>query len=125
PFKEVLHHIVLQEEIDQVDQNPITYPDYGVSMIEADFTWDSHAAHGTDNFDNLLLQYAWKQCPHSRELPIATWIDKKVTESNFNGLMYPEQTPNGVDLCVYFYNGQNDRRTKEDLKLLCSLRKLG
>ncbi|OBZ83288.1 hypothetical protein A0J61_08663 [Choanephora cucurbitarum] len=125
PFKEVLHHIVLQEEIDQVDQNPITYPDYGVSMIEADFTWDSHAAHGTDNFDNLLLQYAWKQCPHSRELPIATWIDKKVTESNFNGLMYPEQTPNGVDLCVYFYDGQNDRRTKEDLKLLCSLRKLG
>lgn len=127
PFKEIKHNLVL---LDDEEPNLVsdTFEDIGVSMIEADFTWNSNAVNYSNDANNLLLQYAWYQCPNPRELPTA-WLEQEIfspTATKFIGSMYPEQTPNGIDLCVYFYDGPTDEeRTKNDLELLCLLRKLG
>lgn len=127
PFKEIKHNIVLLSDDDDDDTNLISdsFEDIGVSMIEADFTWNSNAVNYSNDPTNLLLQYAWNQCPNPRELPSA-WIENQINKTKFIGYMFPETTPNGIDLCVYFYDGPKDEeRTKKDLGLLCLLRKLG
>lgn len=125
PFKEIKHNVLLLSDIDEPDLVSDSYEDIGVSMIEADFTWNSNAVIYSNHPDNLLLQYAWHQCPNPRELPAASWLEAEVHKTKFTGSMYPQTTPNGIDLCVYFYDGQDDERTKQDLRLLCTLRKLG
>jgi phenylpyruvate tautomerase PptA (4-oxalocrotonate tautomerase family) len=125
PFKEIKHNVLLLSDVDDPDLISDSYEDIGVSMIEADFTWNSNAVNYSNHPDNLLLQYAWHQCPNPRELPAASWLEAQVHKTKFTGLMCPQTTPNGIDLCVYFYDGQDDERTKQDLKLLCTLRKLG
>jgi phenylpyruvate tautomerase PptA (4-oxalocrotonate tautomerase family) len=125
PFKEIKHNVLLLSDVDEPDLISDSYEDIGVSMIEADFTWNSNAVTYSNHPDNLLLQYAWHQCPNPRELPAASWLEAEVYRTKFTGFMYPQTTPNGIDLCVYFYDGQDDERTKQDLKLLCTLRKLG
>ncbi|KAI8070555.1 uncharacterized protein B0P05DRAFT_459338, partial [Gilbertella persicaria] len=125
PFKETKHNVLLLSDPDDEDLISDTCEDIGVSLIEADFTWNSNAVSYANHPDTLLLQYAWHQCPNPRELPAAAWVENKLFKSKFTGYMYPERTPNGIDLCVYFYDGQNDERTKQDLLLLCTLRKLG
>ncbi|CEP17627.1 hypothetical protein [Parasitella parasitica] len=124
PFKEVKHNIILLSDEDAPELLSETCEDVGVSMIEADFTWNSNAIRFSNDPDNLLFKYAWDQCPNPRELP-AAWMEDKIKDYKFTGFMYPEATPNGIDLCVYFYDGQDDEKTKCDLNLLCSLRKLG
>ncbi|KAK4517858.1 uncharacterized protein ATC70_001206 [Mucor velutinosus] len=124
PFKEIKHNIILLSDDDAPELLSETCEDVGVSMIEADFTWNSNAIRFSNDPDNLLFKYAWDQCPNPRELP-AAWMEDKIRDHKFTGFMYPEATPNGIDLCVYFYDGQDDEKTKCDLNLLCSLRKLG
>ncbi|KAL9556076.1 hypothetical protein MBANPS3_002036 [Mucor bainieri] len=124
PFKEIKHNIILLSDDDAPELLSETCEDVGVSMIEADFTWNSNALRFSNDPDNLLFKYAWDQCPNPRELP-AAWMEDKIKDYKFTGFMYPEATPNGIDLCVYFYDGQDDEKTKCDLNLLCSLRKLG
>lgn len=124
PFKEIKHNIILLSDDDAPELLSETCEDVGVSIIEADFTWSSNAIRFSNDPDNLLFKYAWDQCPNPRELP-AAWMEDKIKDYKFTGFMYPEATPNGIDLCVYFYDGQDDEKTKCDLNLLCSLRKLG
>ncbi|GAA5801160.1 hypothetical protein HPULCUR_006602 [Helicostylum pulchrum] len=125
PFKEIKHNIVLLSDDDDPNLISDSFEDIGVSMIEADFTWNSNAVNYSNDPTNLLLQYAWNQCPNPRDLPSA-WIENKISKTKFIGYMFPETTPNGIDLCVYFYDGsKNEERTKKDLELLCLLRKLG
>jgi hypothetical protein len=124
PFKEIKHNIILLSDDDAPELLSETCEDVGVSIIEADFTWNSNAIRFSNDPDNLLFKYAWDQCPNPRELP-AAWMEDKIKDYKFTGFMYPEATPNGIDLCVYFYDGQDDEKTKCDLNLLCSLRKLG
>lgn len=122
PFKEVKHNLLLLNDEDLISD---ICEDYGVSMIEADFTWNSNAVNYSIDSKKLLLQYAWNQCPNPRELPSA-WLEAELSQTEFKGYMYPEKTPNGIDLCVYFYDGPIDEeRTSEDLNTLCILRKLG
>lgn len=124
PFKEIKHNIILLSDDDAPELLSETCEDVGVSMIEADFTWNSNAIRFSNDPNSLLFKYAWDQCPNPRELP-AAWMEDKIKDYKFTGFMYPEATPNGIDLCVYFYDGQDDEKTKCDLNLLCSLRKLG
>lgn len=124
PFKELKHNAVLLNDEDLLSD---ICEDYGVSMIEADFTWSSTAVNYSPDAKKLLLQYAWNQCPNPRDLPSA-WLEAEISPQNeFKGQMYPDKTPNGIDLCVYFYDGptHDDPRTCEDLNTLCILRKLG
>ncbi|KAI7875523.1 uncharacterized protein EV154DRAFT_391348, partial [Mucor mucedo] len=124
PFKEVKHNALLLNE-DEEELVSHICEDYGVSMIEADFTWHSNAVNYSRDPTQLLLQYAWNQCPNPRELPSA-WLEAQLSQTEFQGQMYPEKTPNGIDLCVYFYDGPaHDDRTNQDLNTLCILRKLG
>ncbi|CAO3656979.1 unnamed protein product [Mucor hiemalis] len=131
PFKEIKHNILLLSDEDDPNLNSDICEDIGVSMIEADFTWNSNAVNYSNDPNNLLLQYAWNQCPNPRDLPTA-WLENQIftsSKSRFTGYMHPETTPNGIDLCVYFYDGllnkEDESRTKDDLQLLCLLRKLG
>ncbi|KAI9483294.1 MAG: hypothetical protein EXX96DRAFT_456938, partial [Benjaminiella poitrasii] len=123
-FKEVKHNVLLLSVEDESELTSDTCEDMGVSMIEADFTWNSNATMYSNDPNNLLLQYAWKQCPNPNDLH-AAWLEEKISKTEFKGYVYPEPTPNGIDLCVYFYDGQDDKRTKKDLLLLCTLRQLG
>lgn len=131
PFKEIKHNILLLSDEDDPNLISDICEDIGVSMIEADFTWNSNAVNYSNDPNNLLLQYAWNQCPNPRDLPTA-WLENQIftsSKSRFTGYMQPETTPNGIDLCVYFYDGllnkEDESRTKDDLQLLCLLRKLG
>lgn len=124
PFKEVKHNAILLND-DEDELLSDICEDYGVSIIEADFTWNSNAVNYSRDPNQLLLQYAWNQCPNPRELPSA-WLEAQLTQTDFQGQMYAEKTPNGIDLCVYFYDGPaHDERTSQDLHTLCILRKLG
>lgn len=125
PFKEIKHNVLLLSDDDDPNLISDICEDIGVSIIEADFTWNSNAVNYSNDPNNLLLQYAWNQCPNPRELPTA-WLENQLKQHIFTGYMHPEVTPNGIDLCVYFYDGPSDEiRTKDDLELLCLLRKLG
>ncbi|KAL0145522.1 hypothetical protein V8B55DRAFT_1462423 [Mucor lusitanicus] len=99
PFKEIKHNIILLSDDDAPELLSETCEDVGVSMIEADFTWNSNAIRFSNDPDNLLFKYAWDQCPNPRELP-AAWMEDKIKDYN----LQVSSTPNGIDLCVYFYD---------------------
>ncbi|CAO3702978.1 unnamed protein product [Rhizopus stolonifer] len=123
PFREIKHNLVPLNNF-YLEKNIISasYEEYGVSMIEADFTWHSTAAECSDDPAQLLLHYAWKQCPNPAELPSAHLYD---LPDAFEGTMCPERTPNGIDLCVYVYDDYDDDRMRRDMQLLYKIRKLG
>lgn len=123
PFKEIKHNVLLLSDDAEQDLISDVYEDIGVSMIEADFTWSSNAINYAEDPAKLLLQYAWKQCPNPRELPTA-WLEDELTQTEFKGHMHSDRTPNGIDLCVYFYK-EPDARVQNDMLLLCTLRKFG
>ncbi|CEI90574.1 hypothetical protein RMCBS344292_04896 [Rhizopus microsporus] len=124
PFREIKHNLVPLNNY-YLDQRILSasYEEYGVSIIEADFTWTSTAAECSDDPAQLLLHYAWKQCPNPYELPSAHLGNDLPSE--FQGTMCPDKTPNGIDLCVYVYDDENDDRTRRDMQLLYKIRKLG
>ncbi|KAI9254014.1 hypothetical protein BY458DRAFT_521505 [Sporodiniella umbellata] len=124
PFREVKHNLVpLNNYYVEKNISSASYEEYGVSMIEADFTWHSTAAECSSDANQLLLQYAWKQCPNPSELPSAH-LGHDLPEA-FEGFMCPEKTPNGIDLCVYVYEKEDEERTRADMALLHKIRKLG
>ncbi|KAG1218899.1 hypothetical protein G6F35_007943 [Rhizopus arrhizus] len=124
PFREIKHNLVPLNNF-YLDQTIISasYEEYGVSIIEADFTWQSTAAECSDDPAQLLLHYAWKQCPNPDQLPSAHLGHDLPDE--FQGMMCSEKTPNGIDLCVYVYDDHNDDRMRRDMQLLYKIRKLG
>ncbi|EIE84165.1 hypothetical protein RO3G_08875 [Rhizopus delemar RA 99-880] len=124
PFREIKHNLVPLNNF-YLDQTIISasYEEYGVSIIEADFTWQSTAAECSDDPAQLLLHYAWKQCPNPDQLPSAHLGHDLPDE--FQGMMCSEKTPNGIDLCVYVYDDHNDDRMRRDMELLYKIRKLG
>lgn len=109
PFKEIKHNVILLNDEDEPDMISDTYEDSGVSLIEADFTWNSNAMNYAKEPEQLLLRYA-------------SSYDTMDKEECF---VYPESTPNGVDLCVYFYTGDDHDQVEKDMVLLRALRKLG
>ncbi|KAG2226848.1 hypothetical protein INT45_005813 [Circinella minor] len=145
-FKERKHHLLLMSlvppDIDEKEEqeNLIeTCEDNGLSIIEADFTWSTTVAMETDHYlSSMIEEYIWLQCESARQ--DLTSLKKKssihnsyhrenINNDKFDGFVYPDKAPNGIDLCVYFYNGSdNDKkknRIEEDLIILWRLKKLG
>ncbi|KAI7852422.1 hypothetical protein BDC45DRAFT_513394 [Circinella umbellata] len=145
-FKERKHHLLLMSlvppDIDEKEEqeNLIeTCEDNGLSIIEADFTWSTTIAMETDHYlSSMIEEYIWLQCESARQdltsLKKKTSIHNSYDHENinsdkFDGFVYPDKAPNGIDLCVYFYNGSNNdkkkNRIEEDLIILWRLKKLG
>ncbi|KAI8988958.1 hypothetical protein BDB01DRAFT_719364, partial [Pilobolus umbonatus] len=114
PFKERKHNLLLLNDNEKHIHSDI-YEDVGISMIEADFTWNSNAMIYSKDSRTLLLQYAHSQC----------FPKEQVMQDKYVSYIYPERTPNGIDLCVYFYDGLDDQKTIQDLDVLNKLRQLG
>lgn len=113
-FRERKHHLLyLKREADE--QQHVTCQDYGVSIIEADFS--RRRGELTDH--PLFMRYIWQQCESAREDHPGLWKD--LTSHHSDYFCYPEKTPNGIDLCVYFYDGDH----AQDLAVLQCFKKLG
>ncbi|KAL0086272.1 hypothetical protein J3Q64DRAFT_1618373, partial [Phycomyces blakesleeanus] len=100
-FKERKHHLLMMSVIsDRDDTRTSAYEDNGVSVIEADFTSSSPTAiSDPDGLNDIVLSYVSHQCDD----PII-WLSNQSAKGDFKGFAYPEKTPNGIDLCVYFYD---------------------
>lgn len=136
-FKERKHHLFLTSlsPCDEAEGNVVdTCEDYGISIIEADFTRTSATAPKGD-LDQMILKYACLQCETKQQEDITGWLGIPPSDT-FEGFVYKEKTPNGIDLCVYFYDGnalratkqeeeEEQRQTKEDMVILWKLKKLG
>ncbi|KAI8140642.1 hypothetical protein BJV82DRAFT_621928 [Fennellomyces sp. T-0311] len=128
-FKERKHHLLLMTLVpDEHDDDLIeTCEDNGLSIIEADFTW-STVSMETNNLTSMIEQYVWMQCEAARQDP-TVWKAPDAFRNNFDGFVYPDRAPNGIDLCVYFYDTNEkpkDRlRAEEDLEILWRLKRLG
>ncbi|GAB5587039.1 hypothetical protein Unana1_01939 [Umbelopsis nana] len=113
----------------QHDDEPVeTYEDNGLAIIEADFTRSSDRsmeAASTDTVYDYVIQHM--DIDH---LGSQTQSTSEVNAPRFEGYVYPDATPDGVDLVVYFYSGlENDEErqseTEDDMILLWKLRQLG
>ncbi|KAI9270423.1 hypothetical protein BDA99DRAFT_501740 [Phascolomyces articulosus] len=149
-FKERKHHLLLMslvppddgEEEEQQDNLIETCEDNGLSVIEADFTWSTSVAMETNDLTSMIERYVWLQCESARQ-NLTSWKeeihnthDHHSHRNTFDGFVYPDKAPNGIDLCVYFYDegGNNDTKKKvknsslrvdEDMVILWRLKKLG
>ncbi|KAI9488113.1 hypothetical protein BDB00DRAFT_942520, partial [Zychaea mexicana] len=155
-FKERKHHLLLMDLVppdqggeDQYDNIIETCEDNGLSIIEADFTWSSLSsssssssnekttAEDKNNLTFMIEQYVWLQCDSARQYP-SDWQQQQQQQvpvyarQKFDGFVYPDKAPNGIDLCVYFYDNNYDEhnvkdrlRTDEDMVILWRLKKLG
>ncbi|ORY95709.1 hypothetical protein BCR43DRAFT_493464 [Syncephalastrum racemosum] len=114
-FRERKHHLLyLKRESDE--RQHMTCQDYGVSIIEADFS----RRRGEHTDHPLFMRYIWQQCESAREDHPGLWKDL-TSQHDDDYFCYPEKTPNGIDLCVYFYDGDN----AQDLSVLQCFKKLG
>ncbi|KAI7864000.1 hypothetical protein BDF14DRAFT_1839206 [Spinellus fusiger] len=101
-FRERKYNLIMSTEAGHKETDTRAYEDSGVSMIEADYTWHSPAAEAVADayaLNHSILSYVAHHCDD----PVA-WISTAPLKA-FDGFAYPEKTPNGIDLCVYFYNG--------------------
>lgn len=134
-FKERKHHLLLMsllpEDEEEGEENMIeTCEDNGLSIIEADFSWSTVSAE-KDKLNHMITRYLSIQCEYAiQQDPWASSTTSHQQNENFDGFLYPERTPNGIDLCIYFYDGSSgttdeDDRVEEDLIILWQLKKLG
>ncbi|KAG0169054.1 hypothetical protein DFQ28_007726 [Apophysomyces sp. BC1034] len=126
-FRERKHHLLLMSLVPGVDDHfTETYEDCGISIIEADFSWSTPVG---EKSPKMIENYVWMQCESACD-DSAIWVDPPT--SDFEGFVYPDKTTQGIDLCVYFYNGGTpqheileQRRVEDDLVMLWRLKKLG
>lgn len=134
-FKERKHHLLLMsllpDEEDGEENIVETCEDNGLSIIEADFSWSTVSAE-KDKLNHMITRYLCIQCEYAIQQD--PWSSSSNTSNqqneNFDGFLYPERTPNGIDLCIYFYDGSSgttreDDQVEEDLIILWQLKKLG
>lgn len=134
-FKERKHHLLLMsllpDEEDGEENIVETCEDNGLSIIEADFSWSTVSAE-KDKLNHMISRYLCIQCEYAIQQD--PWSSSSNTSNqqneNFDGFLYPERTPNGIDLCIYFYDGSSgttgeDDQVEEDLIILWQLKKLG
>lgn len=127
-FKEKKHHILLLSLLPSSadgDATIDTCEDNGLSIIEADFTGDN-LKMGEDYINRLLSDKK------------STLGNKHPADDGFGGFVYPDETPNGIDLVVYFFAGdvirelgasyqsdpEEEERIEDDMLLLWRLSKL-
>lgn len=128
-FKERKHNLVLMSLLPD-DENAIeTYEDYGLSVIEADFGWSSFGAVEKAQLDRTLLRYIHHHLhSKSKSKEHQQQEEEEPPLDDEDGFVYPEKSPNGIDLCIYFYNVANDLEesyVKDDMEILWKLKNLG
>ncbi|RUS15870.1 hypothetical protein BC937DRAFT_91875 [Endogone sp. FLAS-F59071] len=127
-FKEKKHHILLLSLLPSSadgDATIDTCEDNGLSIIEADFTGDNLKM----SEDYINRQLSDKKSTHGSKHP---------ADDGFGGFVYPDETPNGIDLVIYFFAGdvirelgasyqsdpEEEERIEDDMLLLWRLSKL-
>ncbi|KAI9311841.1 hypothetical protein BX666DRAFT_899433 [Dichotomocladium elegans] len=134
-FKERKHHILLMSLLPEDGDDDIveTCEDNGLSIIEADFTWSTGSLDRDDKLNAMISHYLWLQCEDPWITATAAtdspFRSSPPSAEGFDGFIYPEKSMNGVDLCVYFYDGSilnpdEDARVEEDLAVLWLLKRL-
>ncbi|KAI8580172.1 hypothetical protein K450DRAFT_238499 [Umbelopsis ramanniana AG] len=136
-FKERKHNVLplsttarfaADDDNDSVDEPIETYEDNGLAIIEADFTRSSEREFknaSTDTIYDYVIQHM-----DTEQLHDSTETSSQRRSHRFEGYIYPDPTPDGVDLIVYFYSGlENDEERQneieDDMILLWKLRQLG
>ncbi|KAI8886485.1 hypothetical protein K501DRAFT_331261 [Backusella circina FSU 941] len=123
-FKETKHNLFDLTVVGGKENNS-SVEDNGVSLIEGDFTWDSNSFDIYQDPYLEALHYAWNQLPELQRFKLDL-IKGEVQDHEFNGHVFLDKTPSGIDLCVYFYGGDdNDPRTDKDFNLVWKLSKMG
>lgn len=140
-FKERKHNILalsttttttterIIEPIVDEDEPIETYEDNGLSIIEADFTRNNERRQNAASHETIYDYVIRHMDPDSS---VNGSISSEQSEScnPFDGYVYPDATPDGVDLIVYFYSGleiDEDRQSEieDEMVLLYKLRQLG
>ncbi|KAH8552250.1 hypothetical protein BGW37DRAFT_303524 [Umbelopsis sp. PMI_123] len=132
-FKERKHNVLplstTARFTDETVDEPIeTYEDNGLAIIEADFTRSSERESkitSTDTIYDYVIGHI-----DTDELKDNDSTASQSLTTRFEGYIYPDPTPDGVDLIVYFYSGlENDEERQneieDDMILLWKLRQLG
>ncbi|KAI9280305.1 hypothetical protein BC943DRAFT_363416 [Umbelopsis sp. AD052] len=132
-FKERKHNVLplsttarFTADDDSGDDPIETYEDNGLAIIEADFTRSSERNFknaSTDTIYDYVIQHMDTASLHDS-------TETSTSSHRFEGYIYPDPTPDGVDLIVYFYSGlENDEERQneieDDMILLWKLRQLG
>jgi hypothetical protein len=93
-------------DYDDDDNHAAMFEENGVSIVEADFTTDNqHHLHRHDT--DLILHYIYtrfRQSHPSTSLRSILNIPAHWEHKPFNGHVFSEGSPGGIDLCVYFYH---------------------
>ncbi|KAJ2958946.1 hypothetical protein NQZ79_g5488 [Umbelopsis isabellina] len=138
-FKERKHNILAlsttattEHIIDPIvdEDEPIeTYEDNGLSIIEADFTRNNERRQNAASHETIYDYVIRHMDPDSS---VNGSISSEQSESctRFDGYVYPDATPDGVDLIVYFYSGleideERQSEIEDEMVLLYKLRQLG
>ncbi|ORX62540.1 hypothetical protein DM01DRAFT_1330667, partial [Hesseltinella vesiculosa] len=109
-FREKKHHLLPLSLFFMDDQPPSHLPpamdsmtmfeDNGVAIVEADFT--------TQDYDpETVLHYVYSQClPHfpAYQLDAILQLPPDQQKRPFDGHVFADASPSGIDLCVYFYH---------------------
>lgn len=117
---------------DQHGEDPVeTYEDNGLAIIEADFTRSGNRTVDVASTTNTIYDYVIRRIDHQlSNTESATSSHHSCSSQQFDGYVFPDETPDGVDLVVYFYSGlDNDEErqtdTEDEMILLWKLRQLG
>ncbi|CAO3641337.1 unnamed protein product [Cunninghamella echinulata] len=132
-FYERKHHLfplnIFKSEDVHVDYSNLL-EDNGVVIVEADFTHDnSTQEHVQPTYDmDFILNYVYIQSVSSHSTdslqsilsPPDHWKSQP-----YKGNLFSEDTPNGIDLCVYFYHdAESHTEVTKDLEILWKIHAL-
>ncbi|ORZ08336.1 hypothetical protein BCR42DRAFT_495444 [Absidia repens] len=136
-FRERKHHLLPLHlflanstlDDDYYNDHAAMFEDNGVSIVEADFTTDYNMADPRKCNPELILHYIFTQ--YQQYLPPSTlnrilnppshWAN-----TQFDGHVFSEGDPNGIDLCVYFYHdAQKMADVTKDMDTLWKINALG
>ncbi|KAI8073981.1 hypothetical protein BC940DRAFT_343536 [Gongronella butleri] len=113
-------------DMTHLDDNMTLFEDNGVAIVEADFTCMDQPEPSTDT----ILRYVYTQFESmvpADQLRETLQLPKNEEERPFQGYVYPDTSPNGIDLCVYFYHDalSLNHRVPRQMDLLWKLSALG
>ncbi|KAI8344086.1 hypothetical protein BC941DRAFT_407731 [Chlamydoabsidia padenii] len=143
-FRERRHHLLplhlfFTDTLDNSDKNgddngddhAAMFEENGVSIVEADFTTDNHSTSHRPQHrheSDLVLHYIYTQCQQSHSsvsLKSILNLPPHWENQPFNGHVFSEGTPGGIDLCVYFYHdAQGGDDVIKDMELLWKINAL-
>ncbi|CAO3596463.1 unnamed protein product [Absidia cylindrospora] len=136
-FRERKHHLLPLHlflanstlDDDYYNDHAAMFEDNGVSIVEADFTTDNNMADPRKCNPELILHYIFTQ--YQQYFPPSTLNNilnppSHWANTRFDGHVFSEGDPNGIDLCVYFYHdAQKMADVSNDMDTLWKINALG